>query len=319
MRRLVVLEIPGLSRSMAERYAPGIRDLGPLKTLAPERPALTLPAHASLMTGLPVTGHGVVANGWFQRDRNEVMMWPQGEGLVSGEKVWEAGKKRHPDFTCLKHFWWPGMGSTTDIHTNVRPAYFADGRKSGDLYTNRPGLAAEIQSNFGPFPLFKFWGPGANIESSRWIARSGAWLFERFKPTLSLIYLPHLDYRQQTHGPDDPSIAVEVTALDEVVSDLVSGLRAAGAEVMVLSSYTMQAVSRPVHLNRVLREAGLLRIMENPTGELIDLGMSEAFAVSDHQIAHVYVKNDPAPVRQRLESLPGVAAVHEGIHPNQGD
>ena len=71
-------------------------------------------------------------------------------------------------------------------------------------------MAGSLQQQLGPFPLFKFWGPGADIESSRWIARSALHLLQTQRPTLTLVYLPHLDYDLQRLGPQHPGIAAQV-------------------------------------------------------------------------------------------------------------
>jgi predicted AlkP superfamily pyrophosphatase or phosphodiesterase len=99
--------------------------------------------------------------------------------------------------------------------------------------------------------------------------------------------------------------------------------------VIVLSEYGITDVSRPVHVNRRLREAGLLEVTTNPAGELLDTFASRAFAVSDHQVAHVYV-NDPKALpaaRDALTGLEGVAEILDGEgkrahgldHPRAGD
>jgi predicted AlkP superfamily pyrophosphatase or phosphodiesterase len=70
-------------------------------------------------------------------------------------------------------------------------------------------------------------------------------------------------------------------------------------------------------------------VREEDGGELLDPIASRAFAVADHQIAHVYVA-DPrlAPdIRALLESLPGVDRVYDGAgkhtvgldHPRAGE
>ena len=332
MKPLVVMEAPGLTRAMVQAHAPGLAGLGRdghLGALNPILPAVTMPVHSTLMTGALPSQHGVVGNGWFVRAQNEVRMWQQSERLVQGERVWEAGKKRNSEFRCLKYFWWPGMASTADVSGNVRPIYHADGRKGPDIYMNRSGLAEEVQSRFGTFPLFKFWGPGVDITSSRWISETSRYLFDKDQPTLSLIYLPHLDYRQQTHGPNHESIAEEVKNLDELMTSLIDHFRSAGAEILVLSGYHMNQVDSPIHLNRSLREQGWLKVVRNAAGELIDYGTSQAFAVVDHQVAHVYVQDEriqPA-VRDHLESVEGIDSVLEGealsevglAHQNSGE
>jgi predicted AlkP superfamily pyrophosphatase or phosphodiesterase len=66
-----------------------------------------------------------------------------------------------------------------------------------------------------------------------------------------------------------------------------------------------------VHLNRVLRAAGLVAIREEQGREYLDAGASEAFAVADHQVAHIYV-DDPArltQVREIIQGTPGVETV----------
>ena len=39
---------------------------------------------------------------------------------------------------------------------------------------------------------------------SDWIARSALHVLETRQPTLTLVYLPHLDYDLQRFGPDHP-------------------------------------------------------------------------------------------------------------------
>jgi len=207
--------------------------------------------------------------------------------------------------------------------------YPADGRKLPDIYTTPPELRLDLQSRLGTFPLFHFWGPMASIESTRWIAEAAKHVEERFRPTLTLIYLPHLDYNLQRLGSGNPAIEPDLRAVDEVCGDLVRHYEARGVEAIVLSEYGLTDVSRPVHVNRVLREHGLIAVREELGLELLDPGASAAFAVADHQVAHVYV-NDRArlsKVRGLLEKTAGVEAVLDkdqqaarGLsHPRSGD
>jgi predicted AlkP superfamily pyrophosphatase or phosphodiesterase len=163
----------------------------------------------------------------------------------------------------------------------------------------------------GTFPLFDFWGPRAGIRSSRWIADAAMRVDARFSPTLNLIYLPHLDYNLQRLGPSSPEIAADLRAVDALCGELIDYFERRGTRVVVLSEYGIVDVSRPIHLNRVLREHGLLAVREELGRELLDAGASAAFAVADHQVAHVYV-NDPAreaEVRALLVATPGVELV----------
>jgi predicted AlkP superfamily pyrophosphatase or phosphodiesterase len=313
MRRTLVLDVVGLTPALLA-HAPNLRALaaaGGLRPLTTVLPAVTTTVQSTFVTGLLPRDHGIVGNGWYFRDLAEVWLWRQSNRLVQGEKLWETAKRRDPSFTCAKLFWWYNMYATADYTVTPRPMYPADGRKLPDIYTQPAGLRDELQRELGSFPLFRFWGPTADIESTRWIARSALRVLERERPTLTLVYLPHLDYSLQRLGPSHPSIAAEVAAVDALCGELIEAARRAGAAVVVLSEYGITEVSRPVHVNRALRRAGWLAVREELGREQLDAGASQAFAVADHQVAHVYVaRPELVPeVAALLRELPGVERV----------
>lgn len=313
MKRTLVLNVVGLTPALLA-HAPNLgalAKLGGMRPLKTVTPAVTTTVQTSLLTGLLPRDHGIVANGWYFRDLSEVWLWRQSNRLVHGERVWDAGKRRNPAFSCANLFWWYNMYGSTDISVTPRPMYPADGRKLPDIYTDPAPLRDELQRALGQFPLFRFWGPAADIVSTQWIARSALHVFEKSRPTLTLVYLPHLDYNLQRLGPDDPSIHADVRRVDEACGELIQSAQRAGAEVVVLSEYGITAVSRPVHINRALRRAGLLRVREELGREQLDAGACDAFAVADHQIAHVYVARPEliGRVADLLRALPGVERV----------
>ncbi|MGA9374689.1 MAG: nucleotide pyrophosphatase/phosphodiesterase family protein [Mycobacterium sp.] len=331
MTPTLVLNVVGLTPSLLQ-HAPNLQALarnGAVRPLTTVLPAVTTTVQSTMLTGLPPRDHGIVGNGWYFRDLSEIWLWRQSNRLVGGEKVWEAAKRRDPAFTCAKLFWWYNMYSSADIAVTPRPMYLADGRKLPDIYTHPAELRDELQSALGEFPLFRFWGPGADIESSRWIARSALHVLEQRRPTLTLVYLPHLDYDLQRFGPNHPSIPAQVAAVDALCGPLIEKARAFGAHVVVLSEYGITAVSRPVHINRALREAGWLKVRVERGRDQLDAGASDAFAVADHQLAHVYVaRPELVPdVVACLSSLPGVETVMDeagkraaGLdHPRSGE
>jgi predicted AlkP superfamily pyrophosphatase or phosphodiesterase len=268
-------------------------------------PAVTATVQSTYLTGLPPSGHGAVGNGWLFRDTMEVRLWQQSNRLVQAPKVWEAT----PDIVCANLSWWFAMYSSADVTVTPRPMYPADGRKIPDCYTKPGDLRDSLQAELGQFPLFKFWGPAASIDSTRWLADAAKRVDERFNPDLTLVYLPHLDYGLQKKGP--VGVEQELGELDAVAGDLIEFYEQHDARVIVLSEYGIVPVSKPVHPNRALREAGLVAYRMELGREVIDIGGSEAFAMADHQIAHVYVR-DPervAQVREVLEGLDGVGEV----------
>jgi predicted AlkP superfamily pyrophosphatase or phosphodiesterase len=208
-------------------------------------------------------------------------------------------------------FWWYNMYNRVDWAVTPRPIYPADGRKIPDIYTHPASLRERLTAEVGPFPFFQFWGPNAGLASSEWIANASDAVDRWCSPTLLLVYLPHLDYDLQRFGPHDPRTAANVRAVDAICGRLISRFRERGRRVIVLSEYGLVSVSRPVHINRVLRDAGLLAIRDELGTDALDPGASEAFAVADHQLAHVYVRDarQIAAVGALLRSVAGIDAV----------
>jgi predicted AlkP superfamily pyrophosphatase or phosphodiesterase len=331
MRQTLVLDVVGLTPKLLP-HAPRLAALakrGAVRPLRTITPAVTCSVQSTFLTGLAPSEHGVVGNGWYFRDLAEVWFWRQSNHLVAGEKVWEAARRRDSAFTCAKLFWWHNMYASVDIAVTPRPQYPADGRKLPDVYSEPAELGRELQQRLGTFPLFRFWGPRADIVSSDWIARASEHVFAARRPTLTLVYLPHLDYDLQRFGPEHPRAVAAAAAVDAAAAPLLDAAEKARAAVIVLSEYGITEVTGAIHVNRALREAGLLRVRDERMGEQLDAGASEAFAVADHQIAHVYVKRPEriAEVAALLRGLEGVEAVWSGAerqahglaHPRSGE
>jgi len=296
-------ELLGDATPRLKRFA----DAGAVVPLGGVTPAVTATVQSTYLTGLPPSGHGAVGNGWLFRDTMEVRLWQQSNLVVQARKVWEAA----PGISCANLCWWFAMYSSADVTVTPRPMYPADGRKIPDCYTKPGDLRDSLQAELGQFPLFRFWGPAASIESTNWIAAAAKQVDAQFDPSLSLVYLPHLDYALQKKGPAIGGIRTELGELDAVAGDLIDFYEARGARVIVLSEYGIVPVSRPVHPNRVLRSAGLINYRMELGHEVLDIGGSEAFAMADHQLSHVYVR-DPAripEVKELLEAVPGVGEV----------
>ncbi|MEM7806897.1 MAG: nucleotide pyrophosphatase/phosphodiesterase family protein [Planctomycetota bacterium] len=333
MHKTVVLNVVGLTQSLIGEETPNLRefrDSGHVSTIRPALPAVTTTAQTNYLTGTTPSKHGIVGNGWYFRDTQEIRLWQQADGLVQKPRLWDEARQRDAGFTCANLFWWYAMYCGADYIVTPRPMYPADGRKVPDVWTHPGTLRDELQAELGQFPLFKFWGPAAGIECSDWIARAAVRIDERFDPTLTLVYLPHLDYMLQKEGPkirENGTLQHELQAIDTVVGRLIEHFRGRGARVVILSEYGISPVDTPVHLNRVLRDAGYLTVRSELGTDRLDAGASRAFAVADHQVAHVYVHDgrDRSAVAGLLAKTPGVAQVLAGAdrggldHPRSGE
>lgn len=314
MKKTVVINVVGLSSSLIGEHTPFLRQYvqqQALSVIEPMLPAVTTAVQSTYLTGEWPSQHGIVGNGWYDRTDCEIKFWKQSNKLVLAEKIWDRAKRNDADFTCANMFWWYNMYSTADYSVTPRPNYLADGRKIPDCYSHPADLRDQLQRELGAFPLFKFWGPATSIESTQWITNATLITDERYNATLTLVYLPHLDYCLQQYGPADAAIHPHLREVDKEVEKLVRHFEANNARIIILSEYGITAVDRPIHLNRVLRQQGLLQVRVERGLELLDAGASRAFAVADHQVAHIYC-NDPMvtnKVKTIIENVPGVAAV----------
>ncbi|MGG1948747.1 nucleotide pyrophosphatase/phosphodiesterase family protein [Trinickia sp. NRRL B-1857] len=329
MQRTAVIDVVGLTKRLLGPHTPNLSSFSDeVAAIDATMPALTCSAQTTYLTGKRPAEHGIVGNGWYFRELDQVWLWRQSNRLVQAPCIWHLAKARDASFTCANTFWWYAMATDADITLTPRPLYCADGLKLPDFYAQPSTLRRSLRERLGQFPLFQFWGPGTSIRSSQWIADAALEVEMQFAPTLNLIYLPHLDYCLQRVGPD-ADIVADLRAIDAVCGQLIAALRQRGVRVVVLSEYGITPVTRPVHINRVLREAGFVSIKQDLGRDYLDTGASRAFAVADHQIAHVYVRDrrDLADVGRLCAGLHGVGEVldetgmrrHGLGHPRAGE
>lgn len=315
MKPVLLLDVVGLT-STALAHMPRLRQLaanGWQSELATVLPAVTCSVQSTMLTGLSPAEHGIVGNGWYFRELGDVYLWRQHNRLVEGEKLWEAARRAHGEYSSANVCWWYAMGMTTDVTVTPRPIYHADGRKSPDAYVRPAALHDDLVGRFGEFPLFTYWGPTADITSSRWIVDATRHVLRTHAPDLTMAYVPHLDYDLQRFGPTSPQADAAAAELDATLAPLLDDAANQGVTVLVVSEYGIADADRPVHLNRILRREGLLEVYVQDGKEQLDPWTSRAFAVADHQVAHVYLgdQQDPALRRRVTDLLRGVPGVDE--------
>ncbi len=332
MHKTAVLNIVGLTADLIGKDTPFLKQWFSQGNMTPVNsilPAVTCSVQATYLTGVMPEQHGIVGNGWYFREMDEIKFWRQSNKLIEAPKIWETAGSEDTGFTCANLFWWYNMNSSVDYLITPRPIYRSDGVKIPDIYTKPISLRDSLQQQLGQFPLFNFWGPNTSIYASQWIADSAKMTDEAYDPTLTLIYLPHLDYNLQRKGPDAPDIGQDLQEIDAVCNDLITFYEEHDTRVVVLSEYGIAPASRPVSLNRILRKHGYITVREEKGGEVLIPGGSAAFAVADHQIAHIYIEHtaDIEPIKRLLEEVSGVETIldqegkrtHNLDHPRAGE
>ena len=319
--RVAILNIVGLCNRLLGDHTPRLqafseRSTGSPIPIQPVMPALTCSAQATYLTGTLPSDHGIVGNGWYDRTLNEHHFWKQSNRLVGGRKIWDKLREDRPGFKTANLFWWFNMYSSVDYSITPRPLYRSDGLKTFDVHAHPLTMRDEVKADLGPFPFQSFWGPKAGIGSSKWIAESAKWTEDRHEPNLSLVYLPHLDYDLQRFGPADPRIFKALREIDEVVGELIDFYEKKGIKVVILSEYGITKTEQVIFPNRIFRRNGWLNVKDELGLEYLDCGGSQVFALTDHQIAHVYLndKNESFlnKVRTTLEQTQGVSSVLVG-------
>jgi predicted AlkP superfamily pyrophosphatase or phosphodiesterase len=314
-RFAVLVSIPGL-RAADLPSMPRLAALGTAGATLPIAhtfPCLTCPSQAALTTGRGPQQHGVVANGFFWRDRGEVEMWTAWNEAILQPQLWTLLHRHDPALTSAA--WFPLLvkGATADYICTPAPIHNPDGSESLWCYTKPTELYGQLRDQLGHFPLMNFWGPLANIKSTQWIVESAVVASRQFRPRFTYAYLPHLDYAAQKFGPDSPQAAAATVELDAAIGRLQDGLAEAGVDDVlwvVASEYVITPVNSAGFPNRRLREAGLLTLTELDGTELLDVRASRAWALVDHQLAHVFVK-DAADVDRVAAIFRNDPSVHE--------
>jgi predicted AlkP superfamily pyrophosphatase or phosphodiesterase len=325
LQPLILINAVGLTRRLLV-HAPRLGRLatsGWLRSLEEVVPAVTCTAQASILTGRSPQEHGIVGNGWLFRETGEIRFWQQSNALIQAEPIYAKARRqvseRGQRFHTAKLFWWFNQGDAVELSVTPKPDYGADGNKVFGITGTPEGVCERLETALGRFPFHTFWGPNAGLPCTEWIARSAAEILRWERPELTLVYLPHLDYDPQRFGPSGCDMPRLVRELDEACEPLLDAARAVGARIWVVSEYGHSDVTRPILLNRMLREAGLLGVRPGPFGETLDTFGSRAFAVCDHQVAHVYAArgDDRERARDLLAALPGVGRILAGAERGQ--
>lgn len=313
---VLLLSIPGL-RPQDVAAMPNLAKLtagGDCAPLVPSFPAVTWTVEANMLTGQLPRHHGVIGNGFYWRDKNEVEMWTAWNDKIQQPQIWDILHKHDPQLTSAVWFPMLSKGCGADYICMPKPVHNPDGSESLWCYTKPVEYYGTLRDTFGHFPLKHFWGPLAGIPSSAWIADTAALAMKQFRPRFFYIYLPHLDYAAQKLGPDSPAALKALTELDGVIGKLASDVTAAlpGENVLwlVASEYAITPVDHVTYPNRVLREAGLVEFKIEDGLEQLDFAASKAWALVDHQFSHVFVKDAD---QKTIDRIVDVFATLEGI------
>ena len=343
VKYIIVLDIVGLEIGHIDsNLLPNIGDIaahGEAAKMQPVFPALTCPVQSSILSGTYPSQHGIIANGLYDRMKCEVSFWEQPSALVQVDRVWDVAKKNNKpasgvsspssvslgsSFSSLKTavlFWQNTMYAGSDIVVTPRPLHFQDHMEMW-CYSKPIGFYDNyLKQKLGEFDLASYWGPLASSKSSEWICDAAKYTLENQRPNLMFTYIPHVDYSAQKFGKKSKQVQDDLKKADDMVGDIVDKTVQLGihddTQFIILSEYGFNDVKEAVPLNLRLRDENLLVTRTINEREYIDYEYSNAFAMVDHQIAHIYIKEGYLEqTKTALEDTEGVARILSGREKN---
>ena len=319
MNYSILLDVVGLEQKHLDSgLLPNISKItenGEVGKLEPTFPAVTCSVQASILSGKYPREHGIISNGLYDRSTFNVSFWEQSSSLVQSQRVWDIVRRKNTMKTAVL-FWQNTMYANSDIVVTPRPIHLDD-KMVMWCYSKPVGYYEELKENLGEFNLASYWGPLASSKSSEWIANAAEYTLESERPNFLFVYIPHVDYSAQRFGKEGVQVLDDLKKADEIVGKLVQKATTLGirdeTQFVILSEYTFNDVNGAVPLNLVLRDAGLLSIRTIQEKEYLDFEYSKAFAMVDHQVAHIYIKNGyEKEARSVLETTSGVDMVLDG-------
>ncbi|HMP00081.1 MAG TPA: alkaline phosphatase family protein, partial [Kiritimatiellia bacterium] len=328
-KKVAVLQVAALGwefcrKNVANRHLPAFKKTRSIF------PAVTCPTMASVRTAAKPDHHGMVANGLFFRDLRKIMFWEQSAALVQGTRIWDDLRRRDLGRVAML-FWQQSLGESVDVVLSPRPIHRHDGGLIQDCLSRPEPLYAEIAEGLKrPFNLMHYWGPLASGKSSTWILGALDHVMKNENPDMLFGYLPHLDYDLQRYGPEHRCARRAGKSLAKMLARFIASCEKNYYDYIIYGDYEMFPVKRgAVFPNRRLMDAGLLRTRQIDGMLYPDFFHYEAFAMVDHEVAHVYVA-DPAKVefvKNTFTGFPGVGKVWTreeaaavGLnHPNSGE
>lgn len=272
-----------------------IAEMGSFCEITPVFPAVTSTVQASLLTGKYPTEHGIISNGTYDRQNYSVSFWDQDSSLVKAHRIWDLlDGSSIGNVRSAVLFWQNTLHAKSDIVVTPKPIHLENGIIMW-CYSRPPGFYEEVlKPELGEFQLPTYWGPLASSKSSEWIAAATDITFETQRPSILFTYFPHVDYSAQRFGKNSREVKDDLVKADSLIGSSIEKVKRLGlfdrTEFVILSEYSFSDVVGSVDLNRALRDEGFLRVRQIGGYEFIDFEYSDAFAMVDHQVAHIYVK-----------------------------
>jgi predicted AlkP superfamily pyrophosphatase or phosphodiesterase len=338
-KHLIVFNVVGLeSSNVFAENLPNIQQIaeqGAYRPVTPVFPAVTSTVQASLLTGKYPNEHGIISNGTYDRLNYSVSFWDQDSSLVETRRIWDIiNGNVSGEVKSAVLFWQNTLYAKSDVVVTPKPIHL-ENRMIMWCYSRPPSFYEDVlKPKLGEFQLATYWGPFASSKSTEWIAGATEVTFETQRPSILFTYFPHVDYSAQRFGKNSREVKDDLVKADNLIGRCIERVKKLDlfdyTEFVILSEYPFSDVEGFINLNQLLRDEGFLQVRQIGGYEFIDFEYSDAFAMVDHQVAHIYVKLPVQidQVKKYLDKVPGIDKVlstgsekheYQIDHPKSGD
>jgi predicted AlkP superfamily pyrophosphatase or phosphodiesterase len=298
IEHVIVIDIVGLEeKHLNSKLLPTISALaekGESSKMKPVFPAVTSTVQTSFLSGEYPNRHGIISNGFMERNTYNVLFWEQYNSLVQVPRIWDFIKSKNINFKTAVLFWQNTLYANSDIIITPKPIHLENEMKMW-CYSKPVGYYEEIMKHIGEFDLSSYWGPLASSLSSEWITKAAQYTIEKSRPNFMFTYIPHIDYSAQRFGKESKQVSDDLVLADSIVEKIIDSTKKSKTyektQFIIFSEYSFNNVNCAIPINIILRNNGLLNVRKIGDKEYVDFEFSQAFAVVDHQIANIYLKS----------------------------
>ena len=299
---VILITIPGLREFDVEPMS-SIRDLmacGEIADLVPGFPCLGGPITTNMTTGRRPRVHGITGDFFYNRRTHRFQTTGLSNERVETPQIWDLLSQRDESLTSAVWF--------APYAQECGADHICCCTEEENLYTRPVELSRTLTEQLGPFP-------GVQDEKrTAWIVDSAIATAKAGAPRFFYIRLPYLSTVAEKFGPESDEVKAALVQLDEQLARLIDGIRAAidpeTTTWFLSGEYVVTPVDHVLYPNRILRGAGFLEVREEDGKELIDFEKSKAWAMTDGQVSHVFLKDKDEP---RLHQIVGLFAGAPGI------
>lgn len=246
------IDIPNLKRFITQgSYAQGVRGV---------LPTITYPSHATLITGVSPSRHGIFGNNSFDPLQINQGGWYWYASDFKVQTLWDVAAKAGLT-TANVH--WPVSVNASAIKWNIpqiwRTGHADDAKLMKSLAT--PGLIETLENQLGEYAP----GIDESITGDETRGQFATALITREKPYFTTVYLTALDHEQHYKGPDTAAAHAVLKRIDVVVGNIIAAQMATQPDsvIAIVSDHGFSKVDTEVNLYRAFIDAGLIVLDAN--------------------------------------------------------